>query len=220
MGHIFSSSIGKKLIMSLSGLFLMLFLVIHAGTNFLTLFGKDTYNAACNFMDTNPIIQVMVPVLALGFVIHIIYAIYLTYSNLKARGHQTYAVKNKAKASSWAARNMFILGLIVLGFLALHLIHFWAKMQLQHFIGGHASNDPFGLVADLFRQPVYSSIYLVWIWALWFHLGHGFWSAFQTVGVNNTKWLSRWKIIATGYATIIALAFTAVPLFFLFGLDK
>ncbi|MDR0737947.1 MAG: succinate dehydrogenase, partial [Prevotellaceae bacterium] len=173
MEHIFSSSIGKKLVMSLSGIFLLVFLMVHAVANVLALFGREIYNDVCHFMDTNPVIQVMVPVLALGFAIHIIYATYLTYRNLRARGTETYAVPTKTKASSWAAQNMFVLGLIVVGFLALHLYHFWAKMQLQHFIGGHASDDPYALVAELFRQPLYAAIYLIWIGALWFHLRHG-----------------------------------------------
>ncbi|MDR3184276.1 MAG: succinate dehydrogenase cytochrome b subunit [Prevotellaceae bacterium] len=219
MEHIFSSSIGKKLVMSLSGMFLMIFLIIHAGANALALFGREMYNEVCHFMDTNPVIQVMVPVLALGFVIHILYAVWLTWSNLKARGVQAYAVGTKTQASSWAARNMFVLGLIVVGFLALHLYHFWAKMQLQHFIGGHASDDPYSLVAALFRQPLYVAIYLIWIGALWLHLRHGFWSALQTIGLNNSKWLARLQTIAMIYASVIALVFAAVPLFFLLGLD-
>ena len=220
MEHIFSSSIGKKLVMSLSGMFLMVFLIVHAVANVLALFGREMYNEVCHFMDTNPIIQVIVPVLAFGFLIHILYATWLTYGNLKARGTQAYAVSTKTKASSWAAQNMFVLGLIVVGFLALHLCHFWAKMQLQHFIGGDASDDPYSLVAALFHQPLYTIIYLIWISALWFHLRHGFWSALQTTGLNNSKWLKRLKAIAQVYATIIALAFVSVPVFFLLGLDR
>ncbi len=217
MANIFASSIGKKLVMSLSGLFLIVFLVLHAGINFLLLFGRDVYNEACHFMDTNPLIQIMVPVLAFGFLIHIIYAVYLTWNNWKARGTQAYAVSNKAETSSWAARNMFVLGIIILGFLTLHLTHFWAKMQLAHYLTGEGHPDPYGLVAELFRRPFYSIIYITWICALWFHLTHGFWSAFQTVGINNNKWLCRWKIIGYVYATVIALTFISIPLYFLLG---
>ncbi len=217
MANIFSSSIGKKLVMSLSGLFLMLFLVVHVVTNFLAIFGREIYNEACHFMDTNPIIQVMVPVLAFGVFIHIVYATILTLSNLRARGTDRYAVSNKGKASSWASRNMFVLGLIVLGFLCLHLFHFWAKMQLQHFIGGSPEVDPYGLVATLFQNIWYCLIYWVWLAALWFHLSHGFWSAFQTIGLNNSKWLKRWQVIALIYASIIIIAFALIPLWFLLG---
>jgi len=220
MANLFASSIGKKVIMSLSGLFLMVFLVVHAGVNLLLLVGRDAYNAACNFMDTNPLIQVMVPVLALGFLVHIIYSVYLTWGNMKARGTERYAVNNKAQASSWASRNMFVLGIIIIGFLALHLFHFWAKMQLQHLLGQPAAEDPYGLVAELFRQPFYAIIYIIWICALWFHLTHGFWSAFQTIGMNNEKWLCRWRIIGHIYAAVVTLAFLAIPVFFLLGMGE
>jgi succinate dehydrogenase / fumarate reductase cytochrome b subunit len=219
MTNIFTSSIGKKLIMSLSGLFLMVFLVVHLGANLVTLFGAEAYNAVCHFMDTNILVQVMVPVLALGFVVHIIYAAYLTLTNRQARGHSRYAVSNKARASSWASRNMFVLGLIVLGFLGLHLYHFWAKMQLQHFMaGGSPADNPYELVVRLFTQPVYALLYLVWIWALWFHLCHGFWSALQTIGMNNNRWLPRLQVIARLFATLVAVGFSIIPLFFLFGI--
>jgi succinate dehydrogenase / fumarate reductase cytochrome b subunit len=159
----------------------------------------------------------MVPVLALGFLIHIIYAVYLTWGNWKARGSVSYAVSSKAKASSWAARNMFVLGLIIVGFLALHLTHFWAKMQLANYLSGESAANPYELVAELFRQPFYSIIYIIWFCALWCHLTHGFWSAFQSIGLNNNKWLSRWKTIGYIYATVVVLAFLAVPVYFLFN---
>ena len=164
-------------------------------------------------MDTNPFIQVMTPVLALGFFIHIMYAIYLTWNNRKARGTQTYAVSNKTKASSWAARNMFVLGLVVAGCLTLHLTHFWAKMQLAHYLIGESAADPYGLVVALFHKSFYNIIYILWFCALWFHLTHGFWSAFQTLGLNNNKWLRRWKTLSYFYATLVAIAFLAVPIY-------
>jgi succinate dehydrogenase / fumarate reductase cytochrome b subunit len=213
MANIFASSIGKKLVMSLSGLFLMVFLALHAGINLLILSGAEAYNAACHFMDTNPFIQIMVPVLALGFFIHIIYALYLTWNNWKSRGTQAYAVGNKSKASSWAARNMFVLGLIIVGFLILHLTHFWAKMQLARYLTGEGAADPYSLVVERFSQPLYSIIYMLWFCALWFHLTHGFWSAFQTLGLNNNKWLRRWKTLSYIYATLVVMAFLSAPIY-------
>jgi len=203
--------------MSSSGLFLMLFLVLHAGINLFLLAGPEAYNEACHFMDTNIFVQLMVPVLALGFLLHIIYAVRLTWGNWKARGSQPYAVSNKTKASSWAARNMFVLGLIILGFLAMHLTHFWSKMQLSTLLTGEGAADPYGLVSGLFRQPFYSIIYIIWFSALWFHLTHGFWSALQTVGLNNAKWLWRWKAFSYVYATIVISAFLIIPVYFLFN---
>ena len=207
--------------MSITGFFLMVFLVMHLAANFVTLFGADAYNAVCHFMDTNPFIQIMVPVLALGFAVHILYALLLTLYNRRARGNQNYAVANKGAASSWASRNMFVLGLIIVGFLGLHLFHFWAKMQLQHFIpGGEPETNAYMLVQTLFRNPLYAVIYIIWIWTLWLHLAHGFWSAFQSIGLNNNKWIPRLQLLAKIYATVIAVGFTIIPLFFVFGLDK
>ncbi|MDR2562650.1 MAG: succinate dehydrogenase cytochrome b subunit [Prevotellaceae bacterium] len=217
MSNIFSSSIGKKLIMSISGLFLVVFLLLHVSINFTAIISEKAYMAACNFMDTNILIQIMVPVLAAGFAIHIIYSLIITMKNLRARP-VSYAVGNEAKASSWASRNMFVLGLIVFGFLALHLTHFWAKMQLQHFIGGHPE-EAYKLVKELFGTWYYAAVYVVWVGALYFHLSHGFWSAFQTLGTNNSKWLPRLQCIAKVYAVIVALGFVSIPVYFLMGLD-
>lgn len=217
MSNIFSSSIGKKLVMSITGLFLIIFLVVHLVINLTALIGREAYEAACNLME-NPVILAMVPVLAAGFAIHIIYSIIITMSNMKARPVR-YAVDNNAAASSWASRNMFVLGLIVLGFLGLHLSHFWAKMQLPHFIGGEAQN-PYDLVKGLFSQPLYCAIYIVWIVALYFHISHGFWSAFQTLGANNSKWIPRLQCIAKVYAIVVSLGFISIPIFFLLGLGE
>ncbi|MDR1594917.1 MAG: succinate dehydrogenase cytochrome b subunit [Prevotellaceae bacterium] len=206
------------MIMSLSGVFLVVFLLLHVSVNLTALFSREAYEAACNFMDTNILIQVMVPVLALGFAIHILFSLIITLKNQKARPVK-YSVSSKTEASSWASKNMFVLGLIVFCFLALHLTHFWAKMQLQHFIGKHGEN-PYDLLVTLFSQWYYCVIYVVWIVALYFHISHGFWSAFQTLGVNNSKWIPRLQLIAKIYAILVTLAFISIPVYFFLGLNQ
>jgi len=211
MGNIFTSSIGKKIIMSISGLFLILFLLIHLLANSAYLFGHEAFDTIIGIM-SSPVVVVMVPVLAAGFAIHIIYATLLTLSNLKARGSVKYEVSNKTQTDSWAAKNMYILGTIVLGFLAFHLTHFWANMQLPEFIGNHAENG------NVLMEQTFSSIwilicYIVWFIALWYHLTHGFWSAFHTLGANNIKWISRLKVVSYVYATFIALGFSSIAIF-------
>ncbi|MEN6618098.1 MAG: succinate dehydrogenase cytochrome b subunit [Rikenellaceae bacterium] len=208
MGNIFTSSIGKKLIMSITGLFLILFLLVHLFANSAYLLGPEAFDTIIIIMGS-PVVVVMVPVLAAGFIIHIFYAGFLTLTNLKARGSERYAISHTGKTDSWASKNMFVLGLIVLGFLVFHLTHFWAKMQLQDFTGGEAENVN-NLMSITFRNIWVVIGYAVWLGALWFHLTHGFWSAFQTIGLNNSKWLSRWKVIAYIYATFIFLGFLTI----------
>ncbi|MCD7972469.1 MAG: succinate dehydrogenase cytochrome b subunit [Candidatus Azobacteroides sp.] len=212
------SSIGRKLIMSISGLFLVVFLLVHMSINLVSVFSEELYNELCHFMGTNPIIQVMVPILAAGFVVHIIYAIILTLQNRKARGDSKYASSNKSDVT-WASKNMFVLGIIVLGILGIHLAHFWAKMQLPEWTGGEGELG-YTLVSNLFRNPVHVILYLVWLAALWFHLTHGFWSAFQTIGFNNSIWYTRLRTIGNIYATVVCVGFAIVPVFFVLGLDK
>ena len=211
------SSITKKLIMSISGLFLIVFLLLHMTINFFSVI--DTINgtygspdglfqAGCDFMAL-PIITIMVPVLALGFIVHIAYALILSYGNYKARGAERYAVANKTKTNSWASKNMLVLGVVVLGIVAFHLNHFWAEMQLKEFQGHHAEN-PYELLNLTFQHGWMVIIYVVWFAALGFHLTHGFWSAFQTIGLSNKIWEKRLYCLGKIVVGIIVLGFSVV----------
>ncbi|MBR5856154.1 MAG: succinate dehydrogenase cytochrome b subunit [Bacteroidales bacterium] len=208
MANIFTSSIGKKLIMSISGLFLILFLFIHAFVNALSLISDEAFQAGCEFMSL-PVVTVMVPVLAAGFIIHIVYAFILNAMNLKARGPQRYAVANKAKTDDWASKNMLVLGIVVLGALAFHLTHFWAKMQLPEMMGQHAEQGP-ALMYQTFKPLWVVIVYIVWFVALWLHINHGFWSALHTLGLNNNIWMKRWKAVSLVISTILVVVFIAV----------
>lgn len=225
MSWLINSSIGRKLVMSISGLFLILFLLFHSLMNFVIIISPEAYNAICAFLGANWYALVASAILALGFVVHIVYALILSHRNLKARGADRYVVTKKQTNVTWASKNMLILGVIVLGFLVLHLIHFWAKMQLVEIMHGHdyaayGYHDPTDgayFVSELFKQPIYSIIYIVWIVALWFHLTHGFWSSLQSIGLNNNVWLPRLKKVSYVAATIICLLFVSVPMYFLLG---
>ena len=220
MANIFKSSIGKKLIMSISGLFLIIFLTLHVTINLFSVFDtfKGTYGAAdglfamgCEFMSL-PIVTIMVPVLAFGFIIHIIYAFYLTWNNIKTRGgYRRYAVASRAKAESWASKNMLALGIIVLGFIAFHLTHFWDEMQLKELMGQEAT-DPYVLLNRTFEQWWMVLLYIIWFGAIWFHLTHGFWSAFQTIGWSNKIWEKRLNVIGYIIVSLLMLGFVAVAI--------
>lgn len=207
-----SSSIGRKLVMSISGLFLITFLTLHGSINLVAVFSEDGYNAACDFMGTNPIVQVMVPVLAFGFIIHIIYALMLTIQNRKARGNDRYRSASKTPVA-WNSKNMFVLGIIILGILVFHLTHFWQHMQLQEWMG-NGGEEGYALVEQTFANPIVTVCYLIWFVAVWFHLTHGFWSAFQTIGWNNQIWFKRLRVIGIVIATLIMLTYVITACYF------
>ena len=223
------SSIGKKFIQSVSGAFLILFLLLHATINFFSVIdsftgkygvvaddaelfskGDGLFKLGCDFMSL-PFIDIMVPILALGFLVHIAYGCWLSIQNIKARGTVKYAVKNKARTDSWSSRNMMVLGIVILGCIFIHLTDFWAKMQLPEMFGvGQFENNPYLLLNKLFCNWWVVLEHLIWFAAVWFHLAHGFWSMFQTVGWNNEIWMKRLKVIGVVVASLICLAFTAV----------
>lgn len=209
------SSIGRKLIMSITGVFLVLFLIFHSTVNFLVIVSPASYNAMSAFLGTNWYALIGTGVLAAGFVIHILYALYLSYQNMRARGPRGYAVTENQESVSWASQNMLVLGAIVAGFLVLHLYQFWFKMQFSELMGAHAEVEPAVAVATIFSNWIYCVIYIVWLVALWFHLTHGVWSSLQTLGLNNKTWLPRVKAISNVLSTIVILMFISIPVYYL-----
>lgn len=208
-----NSSVGRKVVMSVTGLFLILFLTFHALMNAVALISFDAYEAVCEFLGANWYALVGTAVLAGGFVIHICYAFWLTLQNRKARGANAYVVSKKPATVEWASQNMLVLGIIVLCFLVLHLFHFWAKMQLPEIMGDYplSGKEALGLA---FSQLWVLPVYLIGFCAIWFHITHGFWSAFQTLGTTNDKWIERFKCIGCWWATIVMLLFAVEACYF------
>jgi len=215
MYWLLNSSIGRKLVMSISGCFLILFLLFHMVMNLTLVFSTDVYDWICEILGANWYAIVGTLVLAGGFVIHIVYGTWLTLQNQKARGVDKYASGNQTK-TEWSAKNMYVLGLIVLLGIIIHLWNFWYNMQFKELfhIEGAISKGS-GLVIGLFSNyPLYSLIYVLWLAAIWFHLTHGIWSAFQTIGFNNKVWFPRLKCISNIVTTLIMLGFAVVPVYF------
>ena len=214
-----NSSLGRKLVMSISGCFLVLFLLFHMAMNVVALISGEAYNMICGFLGANWYALVGTAVLALGVLVHFVYAFILTYQNRKARGNVRYAVTVTEKGVSWASKNMLLLGVIVVLGLLLHLCHFWYKMQLQELIAGingeelHVAGA--ALVQGLFANNWYCIVYIIWMVALWFHLSHGIWSSMQSIGWNNLKWMPRLKCISNIYATIVCGLFAFIPVYYL-----
>ncbi len=219
MSKFFTSSIGQKFFMSITGLFLMLFLIVHLTINSLLLIGDGSlFNEAANFMSSNIIMKFIEPILALGFILHIIYAGYITLKNQMARP-KGYKVSNKTKAT-WASKNMFVLGGLIFIFLVIHLANFFWKIKFGTVdtiqVNEKELHDVYGLVAGLFKGWWwYDVLYILGAIFLFLHLTHGFWSAFQTIGWDNDQWISRLKVVSYIYAIVVAGGFAAIPVYFL-----
>ncbi len=223
-----SSSVGRKLIMSVTGAFLVLFLTFHALMNGVALFWPTAYNVVCEFLGANWYALIASAVLAAGFILHILYALWLTIQNRRARGSERYAVTSRPPQVEWSSKNMLVLGIVVLAFLVLHLVQFWSKMQLAEICPavGATTVDINGVetvanpaAGTLFLQLAFSCwitlvCYVIGLVALWFHLTHGFWSMFQTCGWNGKTWLPRLKTIGNWWVTIVVGLFLAQAVVF------
>ena len=218
------SSIGRKFIMSLTGMALIFFLLFHGTMNLVVVFSEDAYNAICQFLGANW--YALVGTLGLAFLIfvHFSYALYLTFQNRAARGNDRYAVRGKKEGVDWESENMLVLGFCVLGFLLLHLYNFWFKMQLAEITNGATAPEELATngayyVKALFTTGgcgiAYCCLYLVWLSALWLHLRHGAWSALHTLGWHNLKWMKRIKVLGVIIATCVVAPFAIVVLYYL-----
>ena len=216
---LFNSSIGRKVVMSVTGIALILFLTFHGCMNIVALFSGEAYNMICELLGANWYAVVATIGLAALAVIHIVYAFILTAQNRTARGDNRYDVATVVNAGKveWASKNMLVLGIIICLGLLLHLFNFWYNMMFAELLGtsfGHLPSDGFAFIIDTFGNPVYAVLYVIWLVAIWFHLTHGFWSAMQTLGINGKIWFQRWKVISYVYVTLLMLGFLVVVLAF------
>lgn len=224
-----TSSIGRKVIMSVTGTALILFLTFHACMNVVALFSAEGYNMICEFLGSNWYAVAGTAVLAALIAIHFIYAVILTLQNRKARGQSRYDVTDKPEKVEWASQNMFVLGVIICLGLVLHLFNFWFNMMFAEFANGgmafatdFSATDGYGMMKFTFHDAgiisiVYSVLYLIWFAAIWFHMTHGLWSAMQTLGLSGKTWFNRWRCISNIYSTCVMLCFAVVVLYFALG---
>ena len=215
-----NSSIGSKVVMSVTGIALILFMTFHCCMNVAALFSGEAYNTICELLGANWYAVAATLGLAALAVCHIVYAFILTAQNRRARGSERYAVTDRPAKVEWASQNMLVLGIIVVLGLLLHLFNFWYNMMFAELVGMEtvlSPSDGFGLMKETFGNPVFVVLYVIWLVAIWFHLSHGFWSAMQTLGWNGKVWFCRWKAIGIAYVTILMVCFLVVVLAFFFG---
>jgi len=193
--------------------------------NGVALFWPAAYNCVCEFLGSNWYALVGTVVIAVLLILHIVYAVCLTLENRKARGNDRYNVVTKPKQVEWASQNMLVLGIVVIAFMIVHLIQFWCKMQFAEVLGITQTDPELEGIAvpysagTWFIQMAFSQwytlpIYLIGFIALWFHLTHGMWSMFQTIGWNGTVWFDRLKCIANWWTSIVVLLFIAEGIVF------
>lgn len=215
----FTSSVGKKVVMALTGLFLITFLVIHAGINaciFNDLFvpddNGDMFNRAAHFMASSMLIRAMEYVLFLGFIIHIVQGFVLESKNLSRRG-QGYKVRPGNKTSKWYSRTMGLLGTLLLLFLIMHISHFWVPSRITGLeeVEGKNYHNLFQVMVDVFQNPLVVVLYVVGCISLAYHLLQGFQSAFRTLGLHNKRYIRIIRGIGAAYSIIIPFVFASMP---------
>lgn len=218
--HAFTSSIGKKLVVGITGLSLILFLIVHCYINALVFLpnGKELYLNAAHFMGSNFIVRTLEIGLFVGIILHIVQSLMLTFQN-KAKRPVNYEVKPGSKSSSWYSRSMGLLGTLILLFLILHMYHFWIPNRYeQHFGAGEI--DLYAKMGLVFENIGVVIVYTLGCISLGWHLAHGFWSAFHTLGLSTTKYKKLIRNVGYAYAIIIPGLFIAMPWAFYLDLLK
>jgi succinate dehydrogenase / fumarate reductase, cytochrome b subunit len=219
---VFGNSIGRKLLMGLTGLFLITFLVVHCFVNALIFFndGGETFNIGAHFMSANWLIRAMEIFLFLGILAHIFLALKLTIQNRKARPVK-YAVTAGNANSKWYSRWMGLLGTLILMFLIVHLRHFWVETRfngLEHFsetgmnvTDMNGNENLFGVMQLIFTELWVVVLYCLAMVSLAYHLLHGFQSAFQTLGFNHKKYSPIIHKTGIAFSIIVPAIFAAMP---------
>lgn len=220
INKLFSSSIGQKFTMGLTGLFLISFLIVHCGINAL-IFANDgghLFNEGAEFMGTNPLIRTMEIVLFVGLILHIVKGLSLWSQNNKARPVK-YAMQDGKANSTWYSRSMGLLGTLLLMFLIIHLRHFWVVSRFTDEITS-GRETLFNEMKEVFEHLWVVILYLLAMVSLAYHLMHGFQSAFQTLGLNHKKYTPAIKGFGVWFSIIISIIFASMPVVMYLGIIK
>lgn len=224
---IFKSSLVKKYWMALTGLFLITFLIVHAGINAMIFFndGGKMFNEWAHFMGSNVLIRTAEIGLFIGFGVHIVDGLMLYFQNRKARPVK-YAYEKASASSKWYSRSMALLGTLILLFLVVHMAHFWVKSRItglsvedsEMVIDGHVYENLYAEMLLVFQSPLVVVIYVLGCLALLYHLIHGFRSAFQSLGIGQHKYKNTIALVGDAFSVIICVLFAAMPVSMYFGL--
>ncbi len=213
--HYFTTSIGKKLVMGFTGLFLISFLIVHVYINSMIFVGRDAFNAAADFMGSTIIIRIMEIGLFAGIILHIVQGYALAQKNLATRSVR-YEVKPGNKTSAWYSRSMGLLGTLILLFLVIHIAHFWVPSRVTHdlnpvVVRDREMHDLYQRMVDVFQELWVVIVYLLGVFSLGWHLVHGFYSAFQTMGLTTHKYKKMIRNTGIVFTIVICLLFASMP---------
>jgi succinate dehydrogenase / fumarate reductase cytochrome b subunit len=217
--ELFTSSVGKKFVMGLTGIFLILFLIVHVGINacIWAADGGETFNVAAHFMGSTVVPRILEIGLFAGFILHIVQAYVLEVQNRRKRSIG-YQMPMGNRGSKWYSRYMGWLGTFILLFLVIHIRNFWVPSRFntipedyRQIYNGVEVHDLFRLMQDTFVNPWIVLVYLIGCLSLAFHLMHGFQSAFRSLGVHNNRYLRLLKGIGYGFAIIVPVGFAMMP---------
>ena len=223
--HFFTSAVGRKFVMALTGIFLITFLIVHVGLNACifadwvdTTDNGEMFNKAAHFMGSTIVTRILEAVLFIGFIIHIIQG-YVVEANNRVRRGQGYNIALGSRGSTWMSRSMALLGTLIFMFLILHISKFWWSSRVTHdlaqvsYDGGRTEmHNVFLRMYDVFQSPVIVIIYIISVLALGFHLWHGFHSAFRSMGVHNKKYLNLLKGLGYGFTVLVCVMFALMPI--------
>lgn len=224
--HFFTSAVGRKIVMALTGIFLITFLIVHVGLNAcifadLEIFDSsdngEMFNKAAHFMGSTIVTRLLEIVLFAGFLLHIIQG-YMIEAKNRARRGQGYKIGLGRRGSTWMSRSMAILGTLIFLYLIMHVAQFWVPSRITHagmdpvfYENGTQTHNLFLKMYNVFQEPLIVGLYLVGVLALGFHLWHGFHSSFRSMGVHNKKYLGMLKALGYGFTIIVCVLFALMP---------
>jgi succinate dehydrogenase / fumarate reductase cytochrome b subunit len=221
--YFFSSAVGRKIVMAVTGIFLITFLLVHVGLNACifadlvdTRDNGEMFNKAAHFMGSTIVTRILEAVLFIGFIIHIIQGYVIEAKNRQRRG-AGYKIALGSRGSTWMSRSMALLGTLIFMFLVLHISKFWWSSRITHDLAevtygnGVTMHNLFLRMYDVFQNPVIVVIYVLSVLFLGFHLWHGFHSAFRSMGVHNKKYLSLLKGLGYGFTVLVCVMFALMP---------
>lgn len=223
--YFFTSAVGRKIVMALTGIFLITFLLVHVGLN-ACIFADlqwlnpadngEMFNKAAHFMGSTIVTRLLELVLFAGFILHIVQGYAIEAKNRSRRG-QGYKVDLGSRGSTWMSRSMAILGTLIFLYLVMHIAQFWVPSRITKDLqevsyNGVQMHNLYYRMFEVFQQPLIVILYLVGVAALCFHLLHGFHSAFRSIGVHNKKYLSLLKGLGYGFTVIVCVLFALMPI--------